>query len=292
MTPKSQGPQREEVVGRAIMSIPEPLNPRIPSARRLARKFTPNTPFHHPHLDPKLDPGDLHLVPRALFPGRKLNWEIPRPAVTNLHVMLKLTNDPDELLEDFHSKIPQIDDVLRLWGQLKGKSPSTTGEAQLWTRIPGAENRGWTSAQHDEGTIFNRFNSLDTTARADDIYLNDDAKYSVEHAEHASVPPNLRTRDWSDFDDSYVHVDEAELKMVAFPKEQSFDFGATPSNLRITEWLDDERYTDPASEAHNSEPDRIPRQIGPYETFWMNHDPYGRLALKIDEGESSSSTSQ
>ena len=279
------------------MSIPEPLNPRIPSARRLARRFTPNTPFHHPHLDPRLDPEDLHLVPQALSPGRKLNWELPRPAVTNLHVMLKLTNDPDELLEDFHNKIPHIDDVLRLWGQLKGASPSTTGEAQPGTRIPGAENRAWTSLQQVEGTIYNSSSDLDTTERDDYIYLTDDVENSIEYAEHPSVPSNLRTKDWSDFDGSYVHVDDVEPKMAAFPKEQSFDFGehnmSTPTNLRVREWLDDEQYTESASEAHNSKPDRIPRQTGPYETFWMNHDPNGpKLALKTDEGDSSSSTSQ
>lgn len=216
--------------------------------------------------------------------------------MTNLHITLKVTNDPDELLEDFHNKIPQIDDVLRLWGQLKGASPPTTGEVQLWTRIPGAEDRGWTSVQEDEGTIFNRPSNLDAPGRVDGIYITDDVENSVEHDEDSSAPSNLRTIDWSDLDGSYVHVDDAEPKMAAFPKEQSFDFGkhdmrrnSTPSNLRVMEWLDDERYTG----AHKSEPDRIPRQTGPYETFWMNHDPYGPvLALKTDEGESSSSTSR
>ena len=288
-----QGHQREKI-RRVIMSVPEPLNPRKPSARRLARNFTPNTPFHHPHLDPSLNPEDLHQVPPALFPGRKLNWELPRLAVTNLHVVLKLTDDPNELLDDFHDKIPQIDEVLRLWGEKKGASPTTTSEAQVWTRISGGENRGWTSAaQEDEDS------NLDTPGRADVIHLTDAMEDSVEQAEDSSVPSNLRTIDWSDFDGSYVHLEDVEPKVAALPTEQSSNLSehsmSTPSNLRVTEWLADKQYTDLASEAHNPEPDsdRNPSQIGPYETFWMNHDPYGpRLALATDEDESSSSTSE
>lgn len=255
-----QGHQREEII-RAIMSVPEPLNPRKPSARRLARNFTPKTPFHHPHLDPKLDPEDLHLVPPALFRG-KLNWELPQPAVTNLHVVLKLTDDPNELLEDFHDKIPQIDEVLRLWGEKKGASPTTTS-------------------------------NLDTPGRADIIHLADAVEDSVEHANDSNVPSNLRTIDWSDFDGSYLRLENMEPMMAALPTEQSFNFSedslrrnSTPSNMRVTEWLADKQYAD------NSEPG-TPRQSGPYETFWKNHDPYGpRLALDTDEGESTSSTSQ
>ena len=235
------------------MSVPEPLNPRKPSARRLARNFTPNTPFHHPHLDPTLDPEDLHQVPPALF-GGNLNWEFPQPTVTNLHVVLKLTDDPNELLEDFHDKIPQIDEVLRLWGEKKGASPQVR-----------------TSAQQDEER------NLDTPGRADKIHPTDAMEDSVEQAEDLSVPSNLRTIDWSDFDDSHVHLEDLEPKIMK---------NSTLSNLRVTEWLADNQYAD------NSEPG-TPRQSGPYETFWKNHDPHGpRLALDTDEGNSTSSKSQ
>lgn len=137
------------------MSIPEPLNSKIPNARRLARKFTPQTPFHHPHLDPTLPPNDLQLVPAALFPGRKLNWELPRPAVTNLHVKLHLTNDHDELQKEFRDKIPQINEVLGLWGELKEASPTKTGEVQLRARTLIAKDQDLTSTEKGEGNIFN-----------------------------------------------------------------------------------------------------------------------------------------
>lgn len=273
------------------MSIPEPLNPIIPSARRLARKFTPNTPFHHPHLDPKLSPEDLHLVPAALFPGRKLNWELPR-----------LTNNPDELAKKFHDKTPQIDDILGLWGEMKGASPTTTGEAQLRARIPVAEDHSWTSTEKCEGTAVNLVSKLDTRGQTDVIYLADAVEDSGEHAGDSSVPSNLRTMDWSGFDGSYVHLEDVEPKMTVYPTEQGFDFGeqsmrrnSTPSNLRATEWLDDELYREFASDVNpepGSDAGRTSRQTGPYETFWMNHDPYGpQLALNTDEGESNNSTS-
>lgn len=285
------------------MSIPESLNPNIPNARRLARRFTPLTPFHHPHLDPNLRQEDLHLVPTALFPGRTLRWELPRPAVTNLHVMLKLTNDPDELVQEFQDTIPQINEVLGLWSELKAASPTTTGEAQLRARTPVVEDQGQTSRDKGEGTSFNLVSNLDTPGRADVIYLTDADEDSGGWAEDSSVPPNLRTIEWLGFDGSYVHLEDAEPKMAALPTELDFELdehngrNSTPSNLRVTEWLDDAQYTDLPSEAYSAEPGsdarKTSRETGPYETFWLNHDPHGpQLALKNDEGDTSSSTSQ
>ena len=291
------------------MSIPEPLNPNIPNARRLARRFTLHTPFHHPHLDPNLDKEDLTLVPAGLSPGgRKLNWELPRPAATNLHIKLKLTNDPDELLEEFQDKIPEINKVLGLWGEVKGGSQTATGEAQLRMRTPVVEGQGWisseerrrTSTEAGEGPVFNLVRNLDTPGRADVIYLTDAVEDGGDHVEDSSVPSNLRTIEWLGFDGSYVHVRDAEAKMAAFPKDE-FDFddssmrrSSTPSNLRVTEWLDDEQYTGHSSEIYVSEPgsdfQEISREVGPYETFWINHNPNGPgLALDTDEGDKSSS---
>lgn len=278
--------------------IPEPLNPNIPNARRLARRFTPHTPFHHPHLDPNLKTEDLHLVPAALFPGRKLDWELPRPAVANLHVLLKLTTDPNELLKEFHDKIPQIDDILGLWGEMKGASPPMTGEAQLRARTS-------RPTEESEGTIFNLVSELDTPGRAGVIYLTDAVEDSEEHAEDPSVPSNLRTIDWLGFNGSYAHLEDAKPKTAALPTEQDFDSdelrsmkrsSSTPPNLRVTEWLD-EQYTDLFSQTYSSEPDSNARKTsgkpGPYETFWEKHNPYGpKVALIIEKGESSSNTSQ
>ncbi len=273
------------------MATPEPLNSRIPNARRLARRFTPHTPFHHPHLDQDLREEDLGLVPAALFPGRTLNWQLPRPAVTNLHVMLKLTNDLDELVQEFHDKIPQINDVLGLWGGVKGASPTTTGEAQLRARTRVAGDQGRTTTEENEGTVFNLVSRLDTPGRADVIYLTDAVEDRGKCAEDLRVPSNLRTIEWLGFDGSYAHLEDAEPKMAVFPNEQDFEDdvhnrrNSTPSNLRVTEWLNDQ-YT--PSEAYSAEPGsdatKASEVTSPYETFWINHDSYGpQLALKNDE---------
>ena len=264
------------------MSIPDPLNPKISRARRLAPRFTPHTPLHHPHLDPNVPKENHHLVPPALFGGRKLNCELPKPAVVNLHVMLKLTNDPDEAQKEFHDKVPQINDVLGLWSEVKGASPTTTGEAQLRSRAPCAEDWGRTYPEEGSGTTFNLVSNLDTPGRADVIYLTDASGDSREYAEDSTIPLNLRTMEWLGFDGSFVHLEDAEPKMAAASTEQGFDFdersmrrSSTPFNLRITEWLDGEQYTDSPSEAYSSESDsdaeNDSREIGPYENFWINH---------------------
>ena len=216
--------------------------------------------------------------------------------------MLKLTNDPDELVQEFQDTIPQINDVLGLWGELKAASPTTTGEAQLRARTPVAENHGLTSGDKGEGTSFNLVSNLDTPGRADVIYLTDAERDSGECVEDSSVPSNLRTIEWLGFDGSYVHLEDAEPKMAAFPTELDFELehnrrNSTPSNLRVTEWLDDVQYTDLPSEAYSTESGsdagKTSGEIGPYEAFWLNHDPYGpQLALKNDEDDTSSSTSQ
>lgn len=267
------------------MSVPEPLNFDIPNAQRPARNFTPHTRFHNPHLDPNVPKENLHLVPPSLFAGRKLNRELPGPAATNLHVMLKLTDDPNELQKEFNDKIPQINDILGLWSEVKGASPRTTGEAQLRSQVPIAEECSWTPTEESKGTTFNLVSNLDNPGRADVIYLADASEDNGEHAEDTSTPLNLRNVEWLGFDGSYVHLEDAEPKMpkmAAVPTEQDFDFdecgirrNSIPSNLRITEWSDGEQHTDIPNETHCSEfaPDAgaSPKEVGPYETFWINH---------------------
>lgn len=266
------------------MFTPEPLSPNIPNARRLARKFTPHTPFYHPHLDPNLPKKDLPLVPPALFPGRNLNWELPQPAATNLHITLKLTNDPNELRKEFHDKVPQIDEVLGMWGELKG-----VGQKKL--RTPIAEDQGWNSTEEGKENILNLVSNLDTPGRADVIYLTDAVEDGNEHAEDSSIPPNLRTIEWLGFDGSYIHLEDEKPKMAAFPTEQVLDFdepsmrSSAPSNLRVTEWLDDEQYS---NETCVSEPGSASKEVGPYETFWINHGP----DRHTDEGDAGSSKFQ
>lgn len=264
------------------MSVPEPLNFVIPNPQRPARIFTPLTPFHDPHLDPNVPKENLHMVPPSLFAGRKLNRELPGPATTNLHVMLKLTDDPNELQKEFNDKVPQINDILGLWSEVKGASPRTTGEALLRSQVSIAEQCSRTSSEESKGSTFNLVSNLDSSGRADIIYLADASEDSGEHAEVTSTPPNLRKVEWLGFDGSYVHLEDAEPNMAAASTEQDIDFderstrrNSSPTNLRMTEWLDGEQHTDFPNEAHCSESafdaGASPKEAGPYEMFWNNH---------------------
>ena len=277
-------------------NMPEP-DSNVPDARRLAGKFTPQTPFFHPHLDPNMKEEDLHLVPAPLFQGRTFNSRLPRPAVANLHVMLKLTNDPDELRNEFHGKIPQIDDFLELWGELKGANSTVGGEGQLGARTADLIQEG-------EGTNLHLARNIDTPGQGSFVYLTDAVQDSQHDAEDSGVPSNLRTVEWLGFDGSYAHLADVEPNTVAIPADD-VDFGEpsmernsrTLPNLRVTEWLEDVEHTDVSSQAYRSDADsdagNISRETGPYETFWRGHTSYGpQLALNNDEGGSISNRCQ
>ena len=274
-----------------MSNMPEP-DSKFPDARRLAGQFTPQTPLFHPHLDPNMKEEDLHLVPAPLFQGRTFNSSLPRPAVANLNVMLKLTNDPDELRNEFHGKIPQIDDFLGLWGELKGATSTVAGEGQLRARTADLIQEG-------EGTSLHLARDIDTPGQGSFVYLTDTVKDSERDAEDSGVPSNLRTVEWLGFDGSYAHLEDVEPKTAAIPADDDVEFGEPsmmqnsriPSNLRVTEWLKDVEHTDVSSQAYRSDADsdaeNISRETGPYETFWRGHTSYGpQLALNNDDGES------
>ena len=280
-----------------MFNMPEP-DSKFLGAPSLAGKFTPQTPFFHPHLDPNLKKEDLHLVPAPLFQGRTLTSRLPRPAVANLHVMLKLTNDPDKLRNEFHGKIPQIDDFLGLWGELKGATSTVAGEGQHRARTTDLIHKG-------EGTSLHLARNIDTPGQGSFVYLTDAVKDGEHDAEDSGVPSNLRTVEWLGFDGSYAHLEDIEPKTAAMPADDDVDFGEPSTkrnsrvlpNLRVTEWLKDVEHTDISSQAYpsvsDSDAENIWRETGPYETFWRRHTSYGpQLALDNDDGGSISNRCQ
>ena len=252
------------------MSVPDTLNSNLPGART----FTPHTPFHDPHLDPNVPKENHHMVPQALFAGRKLNREIPKAATANLHVVLKLTNEPNKLQKEFHDKIPQINDILGLWGEVKAANPTTTGEAQLRSRGSISEDGDWTcTTEESKGNIFDLVSNLDTPGRGDIIYLADASEDGAECGEDSGIPPNLRTTEWLGSNGSYVHLKDAEPELNFDTRSMSKN--NTPFNLRVAEWLDDEQCDALPNEASSLQPvsnsEADSREAGPYETFWTNY---------------------
>ena len=174
-------------------------SPQAYSTRRLARSFTPATPNHHPLLDPEFPTEDIPLVPKDLAPRGQLNWDLPKKAKTNFHVMLKLSNKADELLNEFHEKIPRIDEVLNEWTEMQGASPTRTGHEQLGAQSLfqcglGKSNEITRLGGNGDDCVFNMVRNLDTPGRADVIYFTDAVEESDRDIQKRdSVPPNLRS---------------------------------------------------------------------------------------------------
>ena len=239
------------------MSIPDTFNSNLAGART----FTSHNPTHDPHLDPDVPKENHYMVPQALFAGRKLKREIAKPATANLHVVLNLTNDPNEVRKEFHDKIPQIDDILGLWGEMKAANPTMTV----------AEDRDWSvTTEESKKTTSDLVGSLDAPGRGDIIYLTDASEEKT--AQDSAILPNLRTTEWLGFNGSYVHLKDAELEMDFDARRMSSN--STPCNLRVVEWLEGEQCDAFPEEASRSESDcdseADSREAGPYESFWTN----------------------
>lgn len=260
-------------------------SPDACNVRRLARSFTPTTPNYHPLLDPELPKEDVSLVPRDLAPRGQLNWELPQKAVANLHIMLKLNNKTDELLDEFHNTIPQIDEALNDWVEMKGASPTKIGEEQLRARsfLDYAQvDEANALRGSDDDYVFNMVRNLDKPGRGDVVYLTDAVKDSdLIGKGHSSIPENIRGMDWLDFDGSYIHLQDAsdpvELKTVIpdrlqVPQADRIRQNGTPPNLRTTGWDQDLILTptiySPAMTIDSSD---YRTQTGPFEKFWRQH---------------------
>ncbi|KAL6713956.1 hypothetical protein ACLMJK_008450 [Lecanora helva] len=249
------------------------------NTRRLARSFTPSTPNHHPLLDPNTPAEDISLIPQDLKPRGTLKWELPNKARTNLHIMLKLSNKADELLDEFHEKIPKIEEVLTEWVEMRGSSPTVEGmeklralasdNAAVWNEGAFGQNNG------SDDYVFNMVRNLDTPGRADIIYLTDAVGEDDKDADKA--------------DESYVHLpNAAELaKEMPQPLNVSKDGrrDSIPPNIRATPWEDD-GYLNPTvySPENEFESDEDIDSSEPFDDFWRHHEvPFGPEVVLRDE---------
>ena len=259
--------------------------------RRLARPFHNDIP-HHPFLDPEFEWQDAPLVPGDLAPRGRLNWELPRPAKTNLHIMLELKEETDEILEEYHSKLPLIDQALEEWVEMRGASPTTTGEAKLremasLQRFGDVEDQG---EQRDASTdfyIFSMARNLDSPGRGDVIYLADAFEQKKAKERESSIPENLRAVDWLDFDGSHLHVAEASHEVeaeMAIPEsvpplkisKSGKRTSSRPPNLRISNWSESDAVDLLPTSIYSPEPESAGSQackrLGPFQDFWRGHD--------------------
>ena len=273
------------------------MDPKACQTRRLARIFTPSTPRHHPLLDPDISDEDKALVPKDLSPRGQLNWQLPKKTRTNLHLMLRLTHEADKILDEFHEKLPVIDEILSEWSEMRGASPTIKGLEQLRANS-GFPDRCRSEEGYNGGHgdyIFNMVRNLSHPGRADIIYLTD----AVEDTNmDTSVPPSdIRGVDWLDFDGSHIHLQDVggqRHSECAVPETSdeahSEGMERIPVNFQTSQWESErEAYLSPTiySPSEESVPDRSPKTTGPFVDFWRHHEaPFGHnLVLGGDDDE-------
>lgn len=245
------------------------------------------TPNHHPLLDPEFPEEDISLVPSALAPRGQLNWELPKKARANLHIMLKLSNNADELLDEFYDTLPQIDEALNDWVEMKGASPTKIGEEQLRARTF-LDHRNVNESTALKGSnddyVFNMARNLDNPGRADVIYLTEGVEDSdsIDKGRNL-IADNIRGVDWLDFDGSYVHLQDAKDPVepkTAIPqalhiqKADEIKRNSIPLNVRASGWESDQHHIlTPTvySPAINSNAGDMRTQTGPFNKFWRQH---------------------
>ncbi|MCJ1273071.1 hypothetical protein MMC21_000860 [Puttea exsequens] len=257
------------------------------NTRRLAKPFTARTPKHHPFLDPDFAQEDASLVPADLAPQGRLNWDLPRKTKANLYIMLKLSNEAEELLEEWHEKIPKIDDVLSEWAEMSGATPTTHGRMQLQAQARFRENLKNEGNLVSEGSscVFNMSRNVDSPGQADVIYLTD--------AVDEGIPENIRRTEWDELGKAGFEGCNSLLLSNAStyihqPREQgeaSFGKGdSIPDNLRTVDWaaaatksadlqLIPTVYTPKSSSIENRN-----RRIGSHEELGPTKN-FGRLSL-------------
>lgn len=261
--------------------------------RRLARIFTPSTPMHYPLLDPKFPPEDIDLVPAPLAPRGQLSYELPKKARTILHIMLKLSNKADELLEEFHGRIPQISEAISEWAEMRGASPTSTGEEQLRahaTRMQccndGADTTQGERSAENQGYVFNMVRNLDTPGRADVIYLTDATEDSDSHDQCPdSIAQDIKHVSWLDFDASYAHLVEAERE----PEAKVLGIHDISMDASAQRHSDLPRFRTPEWESpdyHLPKSAYSPPGERPFNDYWLKtHPPYADLTLGSNDDE-------
>lgn len=201
--------------------------------------------------------------------------------------MLKLSNNADELLDEFHHTLPQIDEALNDWVEMKGASPTKIGEEQLRARSSLGHrnvNEGTALKGSNDDYVFNMARNLDNPGRADVIYLTEGVEDSNSCNKGKQLDAdNIRGVDWLDFDGSYVHLQDAKDPVeskTAIPrglhiqKADETRRNSIPLNLRAFGWeFDQDHILTPTvySPAINTDAGDLRTQTGPFNKFWRQH---------------------
>lgn len=206
--------------------------------------------------------------------------------------MLELKEETNQILEEYRSKLPLIDQALEEWVEMRGASPTTTGEAKLRNlasleTFSDVRNGGEQCDASTDSYVFSMARNLDSPGRADVIYLADAFEQKEGKERKSSIPENIRAIDWLDFDGSYLHVAEAshegEVEMAisdSVPPLRIHKPGgktySRPSNLRVGEWSESESMDLLPASVYSPEPwsasSQACERLGPFQEFWQGHE--------------------
>ncbi len=217
--------------------------------------------------------------------------------------MLELKEETDEILEEYRSKLPLIDQAMEEWVEMRGASPTTTGEAKLrdlasLKRFWDVQNQGEQPDASADSYIFSMTRNLDSPGRGDVIYLADAFEQKKGKERKSSIPENLRAVDWLDFDGSYLHVAEASHEAEAamaipesvpalkIPKSRGRT-NSRPPNLRVSDWSDSEPGDFLSPSIYSPEAGSAGRQAykrpGPFQAFWPGHDDSNEYRMEFPD---------
>ena len=206
--------------------------------------------------------------------------------------MLELKEETNQILEEYRSKIPLIDQAMEEWVEMRGASPTMTGEAKIRDMASSktfweVRNQGEQRDSSTDSYIFSMARNLDSPGRADVIYLADAVEQKKGKERKSSIPENIRAVDWLDFDGSYLHVAEASYQAEAemaipdsvpplrIPKPGERTY-SRPPNLRVSEWPESESMDLLPASVYSPEPwsagSQACKQLGPFQEFWQGRE--------------------
>ena len=196
--------------------------------------------------------------------------------------MLNLSNKADELLEEFHEKLPLIDEVLNEWAEMRGASPTIKGLEKL--RAQSSSQLGPAQTEESGDCIFNMVKNLETPGRSDVIYLTDAAATADPGANFADDILAVREVVWLDDEDAFQEGPPSAIpEALSISKVETTD--DDPSSSRTVEReTSQEILLTPKIYSPSKSP------TGPFEDFWRHHEaPFGSQVVLGGEDNDSMS---
>ena len=216
------------------MTLRQSYNVDAVLRRQLAQPFTPFTRFHHPFLDPSLPEEDVSLVPPDLAPFGGLKWKLPQKSA-----------DAGQITGESSDALPDADDFLDRFcaeaSNLHKDLSLLEGLVVAWAKIPTSVINA-NGKRRDDNRDTDYVTAAGSSVSAGGYDINEEL--SGPNIEMTSPSSNNSAANILQHHGTGTGIVEAQLE------------GHTQA-------------TKPERRGLNSK-----RSIGPYDLFWLKHDPY------------------